>query len=739
MGRFEDLITHLRRQDVTGTVKSALQRLHRLCHQIDPEACAELPASVNVRVFVSSELIHNHSDKVFEDTGVLERNLIAAAAEKRELFFNITRQLSSGVPFSQLPRQMVREFPRKMSKFFSVFRAWKIPDEERLVGRIMHALEALYAAYHHLDEEQRASQIGAEFQSQTSRLRSKLLHIAGPAKFKEFDEDHPCPPQLLAEVPETNTIDVNTRAIKMIGEMKLSNERIAHELLLDPQYTYTMEAQPYDTDETEGVRSEFRRAFWNSLTDDLMLETPCFTRAIRVMREIYDGVEDLQSKSLPCHISGMVNIEAVCEKARSGNFTWPDMSLFLNMVIGVINETQAECLSIDTENKWAVFETYMKSTSENLAQARVFCMGLELLLDRVNAMRVHAVNCRLRIIQPVLRDHGINYERQKFNEKIERKLVSVEDITSWLEPHFRVATNKTQLVDDPESLRIFICKAVLDTVYGDTTAPTLALDSSNLKFARRNLAHLANAGALVYTLQAMNQSSSFIGGLVEKTVNFFNKKDVINPELSEYLAALTDGVGVNQERRLMSQFIGNASDIFNGKHEAKLMMERGIYAILHSYITSSGADREIKIGDLAVLYLFAPRLFVVAKRVHAVANLNYKVHRMRYRGLIANFLYAMQTVEPAVDHNLTAVQAPLGVFYLDGNAYYNGIVVLPYVITLELADRSIITIAFAPDDPPIDRFCKANIGLIHVERGSFNQAILGALLTQAAAEGGFVV
>jgi len=44
----------------------------------------------------------------------------------------------------------------------------------------------------------------------------------------------------------------------------------------------------------------------------------------------------------------------------------------------------------------------------------VFCKALEFLLDRVNIMRVDAANARLRLISPVIRDHGVQYERDKF-------------------------------------------------------------------------------------------------------------------------------------------------------------------------------------------------------------------------------------------------------------------------------------------------------------------------------------
>jgi hypothetical protein len=54
-----------------------------------------------------------------------------------------------------------------------------------------------------------------------------------------------------------------------------------------------------------------------------------------------------------------------------------------------------------------------------------FCKGLEFLLDRVNAMQIDAANARLRLIAPVLQDHGIDYERGKFQVSLIGVLVVV--------------------------------------------------------------------------------------------------------------------------------------------------------------------------------------------------------------------------------------------------------------------------------------------------------------------------
>ena len=57
---------------------------------------------------------------------------------------------------------------------------------------------------------------------------------------------------------------------------------------------------------------------------------------------------------------------------------------------------------------------------------RIFCKALEFLLERVNAMRIDAANARLRLIAPVIKDHGIDYERGKFADKLKDGTFTLE-------------------------------------------------------------------------------------------------------------------------------------------------------------------------------------------------------------------------------------------------------------------------------------------------------------------------
>ena len=102
--------------------------------------------------------------------------------------------------------------------------------QAKLTCRIKHALIALYQAEQHLPSDEPAdSKLSLEFRTQIERLRSKLQQIAGPAALIEFDRNRASG---IALVPSPCSASGAYSALPG----RLTNEQLAHELLLDPAF-----------------------------------------------------------------------------------------------------------------------------------------------------------------------------------------------------------------------------------------------------------------------------------------------------------------------------------------------------------------------------------------------------------------------------------------------------------------------------------------------------------------------
>ena len=208
---------------------------------------------------------------------------------------------------------------------------------------------------------------------------------------------------------------------------------MAHELLLDPtfQLDENMAAGYGASVVLSRIRDCFQDAFWASLEDDISkCQPPCYVRVLRVLVEIRDGIAELATADQSLAIREIVDIDHIKAQLESGAYDWGSCNATINCIFGVTKQVQAP--SRDSQNRFILEEVTAKMTEAATRvelQPGAFCFSLRNLLNVVNGMRVDATNARLRIIAPVIKDHGVEYERRKFGEKLRSCVVTFERIS----------------------------------------------------------------------------------------------------------------------------------------------------------------------------------------------------------------------------------------------------------------------------------------------------------------------
>jgi hypothetical protein len=98
-------------------------------------------------------------------------------------------------------------------------------SQAKLTNRIKHALTALYLSRDRLPEDEpKTSKISLEFDTQIKRLQDKLVQISGQKTLDDFIEKISKQRKLVAK----GDYGISSQP------MHLTNEQLAHELLLDP-------------------------------------------------------------------------------------------------------------------------------------------------------------------------------------------------------------------------------------------------------------------------------------------------------------------------------------------------------------------------------------------------------------------------------------------------------------------------------------------------------------------------
>jgi hypothetical protein len=104
----------------------------------------------------------------------------------------------------------------------------------------------------------------------------------------------------------------------------------------------------------------------------------------------------------------------------------------------------------DAKATWGDIETALELGGDDaLTQPASFCNALEFLLDRTKAVRIEVANSRLRLIAPVIKDHGVEYERNHMDKKLREGLTMLTKTRRWLRETIRreLAAGRSSLDD----------------------------------------------------------------------------------------------------------------------------------------------------------------------------------------------------------------------------------------------------------------------------------------------------
>lgn len=191
LGNHVDLFTYARSKEVLDKTRAFVSLVY--CKGTGEEAPANLEHANNPRLFLPAYAIVLYPDNVFDPaipesvTNPVNDLKIAAA----RLTAAVDAILASPTEdFTNL--EPVRVFPLLLITYWRHFRAWKVPDERRLIDRIIHALVELYNAkktFNTTDPED--VEVMAEYRKQRELVRAKLLQIAGQEALDKFDAEHP--------------------------------------------------------------------------------------------------------------------------------------------------------------------------------------------------------------------------------------------------------------------------------------------------------------------------------------------------------------------------------------------------------------------------------------------------------------------------------------------------------------------------------------------------------------------
>jgi hypothetical protein len=450
---FKDLMIRLRCTTLIKTMKLILQRVCVLTAAgVSIHPGSEETKSVNVRVFLAVYMIAHFPTEVFEQLDVLEEKLISAANNLLTVFETVCgkiRMSKRGSSIKDIVEQGLT-FPKVLHEYLIAFKDWKVLDEVKLVDRIKHGLKALYDAEDLIMAEGCDNQASTRLQYRLSqeRLRAKLVQIAGKHVLEQLDT-------------ERGKVYVNVEVDGMSGDndapsgnpvpKRMTNEQLNHELLLNPSFVLYPSVTSFGCKPIfDKIQTMFADAFWKSLSDDLRLQPPCYTRVLRVFTEIKDGINDLSrggsGVSITSKINEIIQPELLLMIAKAGDFSWKSCVVLVESVMytlrtfqKALNFEQISCKDGDAARTWDDMNKEMQAVALDVEkQPDTFCQSLRFVSMYTQAVRKQVSNHRLFLISPTIAIHGVTYESTKFDEKLTDGTISLGNTRSWVRSNIRV-------------------------------------------------------------------------------------------------------------------------------------------------------------------------------------------------------------------------------------------------------------------------------------------------------------
>jgi hypothetical protein len=248
-------------------------------------------------------------------------------------------------------------------------------------------------------------------------------------------------------------------------------------------------------------------------------------------------------------------------------------------------------------------------------------------------MRIDAANARLRMIANVIQTHGIDYERGKFQDKLDDGSVTLERTTAWIQSAVKALVNdRADALDgllDGRHTTFYEahCEAMLSIVTTafpvrlDTLPETLSMDVHRLQTMQIEFNYLTaatTAGAVV--ILETRPSIQAIGNVSEILVEAVNMDAAIESIAERHIP-----------EPLRTKTRKSIADCLEPASAAQKLVHMRIrktlrYMVLNNATPPADIKREVR--------LLLPRLTRLAHKLTKLCELNRTVHLATYNRLI---------------------------------------------------------------------------------------------------------
>ena len=326
----------------------------------------------------------------------------------------------------------------------------------------------------------------------------------------------------------------------------LTNEKLAHELAINPLFRF----KPHDErrDEKAQIRASAREFFRKTLSKELKQSPPDLSRIPKVLDDVRKSLLDaaMGSKTIETQVNDALDLDFIAQQISYGAF---DLAKCLKFIHRLMSQL---CAPVRDER--------VRRLLEIDDPADIFVEMFEIL----SLMKLDLANYHIETVLPYIQMHSVEYERKKFQDRIDQGDVSLNLTTDWLKK-FVLSTKQPNDFEEILSSLFVELLMTVDNESESATPETFAMDFERLVEMRRQLLALIKTEAVLTVVKTvasiLRDETEFLDELKETILILFNHSGT---SMEDIYVQITKSIDEFQERTWKRNFPASMFPLMKG-------------------------------------------------------------------------------------------------------------------------------------------------------------------------------
>lgn len=452
---YNELLNKFESNDVQIEYKKTLKYIHSIITKNNLWTKKPIKPDEILGTFLSTYLMENHSNKIYEyRTGLI--NIVFAAQKLLDIFDKLSLFKDENL---LIESDLLSLYVDNLYEYINLEKIFKSQDYNSEKKGYITTLDSIVEELNNKITNPYKSIKRYKLLAQLDLFRNKLINIKCYDIIYKFDSKYS---ELLLEINNAANNDFFS-----IGLEPVSNELTFHEILIDPGYNAQID------DDNDPNKSILQKTFLENLQKEILNNPPIYERTINALYKIKKSIIEV-SNSSKLKLDKVINNNVIFQFEK-GIYKYEDFIIISSNIINIICDIEEYEEKIETNQLWLLFKNNLEVADYLIYSKKIYLL-LQFILTQVNNLRIYFKNKKIKLLKSITENninYLITYETNNF------KIDNIKKTQTWLK---NILISNPELIKNDDRKKIIILALVnISSDYKGVDCPeTLLLDKKRL-------------------------------------------------------------------------------------------------------------------------------------------------------------------------------------------------------------------------------------------------------------------